>query len=83
MKKLPEELERHKLRLTETETALEEAKKVVDKPFPQLEELKIKEQRLEELNRIFADDSGDTPQNGSDEHSHDKSEHGRNDKYSR
>ncbi len=83
LKKLPEELERHKLRLAETETALEEAKKVVDKPFPQLEELKIKEQRLEELNRIFADDSGDTPQNGSDEHSHDKSEHGRNDKYSR
>ena len=83
LKKLPEELERHKLRLAETETALEEAKKVVDKPFPQLEELKIKEQRLEELNRIFADDGEDTPPSGSDEHSHDKSSPGRSDKYSR
>ena len=51
LRKLPEYLENNKVKLTEIKSQLETAKEEVEKPFPKMEELKAKEQRLNELNK--------------------------------
>ena len=71
---LPRQLETAKTKLSETEYNLKTAKEEAVKPFPQLEELREKETKLEQLNKELSSDEKETDNKGSDSPNEEKTE---------